>query len=55
MLREVETSSEDVQKMLAGLADEAGLYQDKGEIVEDEVPEPPAVPVTKLGDLWLLG
>lgn len=25
------------------------------EITEDEVPEPPAVPVTKPGDLWLLG
>jgi DNA modification methylase len=26
-----------------------------GEIVEDEVPEPPADPITKAGDLWLLG
>lgn len=26
-----------------------------GEIVEDEVPEPPADPITKPGDLWLLG
>ena len=25
------------------------------EIVEDEVPEPPAEPITKPGDLWLLG
>ena len=25
------------------------------EVVEDEVPEPPADPITKLGDLWLLG
>ncbi|HHU83390.1 MAG TPA: site-specific DNA-methyltransferase, partial [Firmicutes bacterium] len=25
------------------------------EIVEDEVPEPPEEPITKLGDLWLLG
>ena len=25
------------------------------EIVEDEIPEPPAVPVTKPGDLWILG
>jgi DNA modification methylase len=27
----------------------------KGEVVEDEVPDPPADPVTKPGDLWLLG
>lgn len=26
-----------------------------GEIVEDEVPEPPADPITKPGNLWLLG
>ena len=26
-----------------------------GEIVEDEVPEPPKVPITKPGDLWILG
>ena len=26
-----------------------------GEVVEDEVPEPPADPITKPGDLWLLG
>jgi DNA modification methylase len=25
------------------------------EIVEDEVPEPPEEPITKLGDLWILG
>ena len=26
-----------------------------GEIVEDEVPEPPVDPITKTGDLWVLG
>jgi DNA modification methylase len=26
-----------------------------GEIIEDEVPEPPAEPITKPGDLWILG
>lgn len=25
------------------------------EVTEDEVPEPPAIPITKPGDLWLLG
>lgn len=34
--------------------DEAGS-KPAGEIIEDEVPEPPADPITKPGDLWLLG
>lgn len=54
LLREIDTGSEALQKMLTELADEAGLYQ-AGEVVEDEVPEPPVDPVTKPGDLWLLG
>ena len=54
LLRNVDTGSEALQKMLAELADGAGLYQDK-EVVEDEVPEPPADPITKPGDLWVLG
>jgi len=36
----------------AKYADQAA---DAGEIVEDEIPEPPADPITKPGDLWLLG
>lgn len=56
ILREIDTGSPDVQQLLADLADEAGLYQDEAkEVVEDEVPEPPADPITKPGDLWLLG
>jgi DNA modification methylase len=56
ILREVDTGSPDVQQLLADLAEEAGLYQDDAkEIVEDEVPEPPVDPITKPGDLWLLG
>jgi DNA modification methylase len=31
------------------------LALDASELVEDEVPEPPADPVTKPGDLWILG
>ena len=54
LLRNVDTGSEALQKMLAELADGAGLYQDK-EVIEDEVPEPPADPITKPGDLWILG
>ena len=55
ILREVDTGSPELQQMLADLAEEAGLYQDEKEIVEDEVPEPPADPITKPGDLWILG
>jgi DNA modification methylase len=31
------------------------LALDASELVEDEVPEPPADPITKPGDLWILG
>lgn len=31
------------------------VAQNAPEVVEDEVPEPPADPITKPGDLWLLG
>ncbi len=39
---------------LEALANELGALEPR-EVVEDEVPEPPVVPITKLGDLWLLG
>ena len=57
VLRDVETANEDLSQMIADLANEAGLYLDDvaSEIEEDEVPEPPADPITKPGDLWLLG
>lgn len=55
LLRDVDTGSADLQQMLAGLADDAGLYQDTPEVTEDEVPEVPAEPVTKPGDLYQLG
>lgn len=55
LLRDVQTSSEAVAAMLTNLAASNGILSGGGEVVEDEVPEPPAVPVTKLGDLWLLG
>jgi DNA modification methylase len=56
ILREVDTGSPELQQMLSGLAEDAGLYQDGDkEIVEDEVPEPPVDPITKPGDLWVLG
>jgi len=55
LLRNVDTGSEALQKMLADLAEDAGLYLDDKEVVEDEVPEPPVDPITKPGDLWILG
>ena len=41
--------------MLADHANDSGCEWAKQEVGEDEVPDPPGVPVTKLGDLWLLG
>jgi DNA modification methylase len=55
LLRNVDTGSEALSKMLAELAEGAGLYLDEKEVIEDEVPEPPVDPVTKSGDLWILG
>ena len=56
LLREVDTGSEGLQQMYADMAEVADLYKDEtDEVVEDEVPEPPAEPITKPGDLWLLG
>jgi DNA modification methylase len=56
LLRGVQTAEPALADMFTELAEESGLLDgsDK-EIVEDEVPEPPAVPITRPGDLWLLG
>lgn len=54
LLATVETDSEALQLMLDGLAEDAGIELEP-QIVEDEVPEPPVDPITKPGDLWLLG
>ena len=57
LLREIDTGSEALQEMLAKLAEDAGVLDglDAKEIVEDEVPELPVDPITKAGDLWILG
>jgi DNA modification methylase len=57
LLEEVETASEDLANMFTELAQEAGILDglNDAEITEDEVPEPPVDPITKPGDLWLLG
>lgn len=52
LLAEVETDSAGLQELLDDLA---GEEEGGGEVVEDEAPEPPSDPVTKPGDLWLLG
>ncbi len=54
LLRDVNTGSAALQEMLSDLAKNAKLYLNQP-VVEDEVPSPPKVPVTKPGDLWLLG
>jgi DNA modification methylase len=49
---------EDEELALATGYDEkeiAALALDSVEVEEDEIPEPPADPITKAGDLWLLG
>ena len=56
ILREAVATTEGVQELLAEIADDAGLYRDdEKEIVEDEAPEPPTEPITRPGDLWILG
>jgi DNA modification methylase len=56
LLREVQTGNDALAGMLTELAEEAGcLSTQEPEIVEDEAPEPPVVPITKPGDLWLMG
>ena len=57
LLEDVETGSQELADMLTALAEDAGILdgEDAAEIVEDEIPEPPADPITKPGDLWLLG
>lgn len=48
----IETDNQAVQRLLDDLARDNGL---RDEVIEDEVPEPPADPITKPGDLWILG
>jgi DNA modification methylase len=52
LLSTIETESEALKSMLDDLAKD---YTDPVEINEDESPEPPVDPITKPGDLWLLG
>ena len=54
LVETVETDSEALRQMIDDLASDAGIEVEP-EIVEDEVPEVPVDPITKPGDLWLLG
>ncbi len=52
----LEAARIDSDALLAYLGDLAGLEEaEAGSVPEDEVPEPPAKPITKPGDVWLLG
>ena len=58
ILRQIQTSDEEVAKLLSDIAADAGLYL--GEDAElltdpDDVPDVPEDPITKVGDLWMLG
>ena len=57
LLADVDTESEALQSMFDDLADEHGDGEDvtEGLTDADAVPEPPEEPITKTGDLWLLG
>ena len=57
LLREASTGDGDLMQMLSDLAVNERLPYGKEQqaVIEDEVPEPPAEPITRRGDLWLLG
>jgi len=57
LLRQVQTGDENLAAMLEQLAEAHGILDGlaQSDIVEDEVPEPQAVVVTKPSDLWILG
>lgn len=46
---------DEVAEFLRGATAGDGFGDGSGEVVEDEVPEPPKNPITKLGDAWTLG
>jgi DNA modification methylase len=54
LLASVQTESEAVAALLKGLAEQHPLPPTEGLTDDDAVPEAPE-PITKLGDLWLLG
>jgi len=58
LLQELDTGELDLELTgfdMGEIEDLMTQFHVPGEIIEDEVPEPPEEPITKPGDLWLLG
>ena len=56
LLKEMDIGNDAVKNMLDELAQDVGCdFGTPAEVIDDEVPEPPAVPVTQPGDLYVLG
>lgn len=58
VLQKVDINDESLQNLCQKLADEAGLYKfDSTPVVDDEdsIPQTPTNPVSKLGDVWIIG
>lgn len=55
LMESVRFDSPALEAMLDSLKVDNGILADRAEVQDDEIPEPPAEPITKLGDLWLLG
>jgi DNA modification methylase len=58
LLQELDTGEFDLELTgfdMGEIEDLMTQFHVPGEIIEDDVPEPPEEPITKLGDLWLLG
>ena len=55
ILREAVATTEGVQELLAEIADDAGLYRDDKEEDDDNPQKPHAEPITRPGDVWILG
>ena len=54
-LAAIQINDEDLARATGFDAREIERLSKGNEVVEDEVPEPPADPITKPGDLWILG
>lgn len=55
LLESVRFDSPAIESMLDSLKVDNGILADRTEVQEDEIPEAPADPITKPGDLWILG
>jgi DNA modification methylase len=55
LMESVRFDSPALEAMLDSLKVDNGILADRAEVQEDEIPESPAEPITKPGDLWILG